>query len=209
MKTLNKKRVAICALVLVFVVIIVVVVFANINKKKPDDNVDVKVEQEIKDYGYVLLENETTLYKDYFKELIEVLNAKELDEKLYASSVVKLFISDFYELNSKKTKNDIGGLQFVYDVIHDNFVLNAKDTIYKYVENNLNNDRTQKLPSVKTVNIDSVNTTSFTYNASSITDDNAYEVKASWEYNEDLGYQSSATFILMHVDKKLVIVEIK
>lgn len=209
MKTLNKKRVAICALVLVFVVIIVVVVFANINKKKPDDNVDVKVEKEIKDYGYVLLENETTLYKDYFKELIEVLNAKELDEKLYASSVVKLFISDFYELNSKKNKNDIGGLQFVYDVIHDNFVLNAKDTIYKYVENDLNNDRTQKLPSVKTVNIDSVNTTNFTYNASSITDNNAYEVKASWEYNEDLGYQSSATFILMHVDKKIVIVEIK
>ena len=209
MKTLNKKRVAICALVLVFVVIIVVVVFANINKKKPDDNVDVKVEKEIKDYGYVLLENETTLYKDYFKELIEVLNAKELDEKLYASSVVKLFISDFYELNSKKNKNDIGGLQFVYDVIHDNFVLNAKYTIYKYVENDLNNDRTQKLPSVKTVNIDSVNTTNFTYNASSITDNNAYEVKASWEYNEDLGYQSSATFILMHVDKKIVIVEIK
>ncbi len=210
MKTLNKKRIAICGLAVIFIVIIFVVIFANINKKKPDkNNVEAKVEQEIKDYGYVLLDNETSLYKDYFKELIEVLNAKELDEKLYASLVVKLFISDFYDLNSKKTKNDVGGLQFVYDVIHDNFVLNAKDTIYKYVENNLNNDRTQKLPGVKTVNIDSVNTTSFTYKASSITDDNAYEVMASWEYNEDLGYQSSATFILMHVDKRLVIVEIK
>lgn len=210
MKKLNKKRIIICSAVLILLIAMSVFVVISLKNKKDnkDDNQN-KVQDEIKDYGYVLLENETALYKEYFKELIEVLNSENLDEKLYASSVVKLFISDFYDLNSKITKNDVGGLQFIYDKIQDNFVINAKDTIYKYVENNLDGDRTQKLPSVKNVQISSVELTKFTYNTDNITDENAYEVKAIWEYNEDLGYQKEATFTLMHVDKKLVIVELK
>lgn len=210
MKKLNKKRIALCSIALILLIVVLIFVVINLKNKKdkPDDNQN-KVQEEIKDYGYVLLENETNLYKQYFKELIEVLNNEKLDEKSYASSIVKLFISDFYDLNSKITKNDVGGLQFVYEKIQDNFVINAKDTIYKYVENNLSGDRVQKLPGVKSVQISSVESTKFTYNAENITDENAYEVKASWEYNEDLGYQKEATFTLMHVDKKLVIVELK
>lgn len=210
MKASNKMKLVISvSVILVLAIIIIFIVFKLNNIGKNDENDATKIEQEIKDYGYILLKNETSLYKEYFKELIEILNSEELDEESYASSVVRLFIADFYDLNSKKTKNDVGGLQFIYEPIQENFVINAKDTIYKYVENNLNNDRTQNLPSVKAVNIDSIEATTFTYNASSITDESAYLVKATWEYNEDLGYQTTATFTLMHVDKKLVIVELK
>lgn len=209
-KKLNIKRVVIALVLLVVLILIVVFIGSKlINSKDKDKKEENKVEHEIKDYGYVLLENETNIHKEYFKELIKVLNEEEYDEKEYASLVVKLFVTDFYELNSKTTKNDVGGLQYVYDKTHENFVLNAKDTIYKYVENNLDGKRTQKLPSVKSVNIESTDSTTFKYEADGITDDQAYTVKATWEYNEDLGYQKQATFTLMHVDKKLVIVEIK
>lgn len=210
MKRLNKKRIAIVVILALSVITIGIVFVPKLLKKeveKPKE--EEKIENEISTYGYNLVESKTELYKEYFKELESILKEEEVDEEKYASSVVKLFVADFYDLNSKSSKNDVGGVQFIFDKSQENFLINAKDTIYKYLENNISGDRSQSLPTVKSVVIDSVEKTNFTYNQDSITDESAYKIKATWEYNEDLGYMSEATFILMHQEKKLVIVEIK
>ena len=88
-------------------------------------------------------------------------------------------------------------------------MLNAEDTIYKYVESDIYNQRTQKLPTVDVVSIDSVKSTEYTYGDNS--DENAYEVSAHWTYKDSKiadGYQTEAKFIYVHDGKKLVLVEI-
>lgn len=214
MKRLNKKRIVLFVILVLILVGVGIVLIPKLTKKEKgnDEGNTVKVENEIEAYGYKLIETKSKLYKDYFKDLESVLTIKEdeeVDEEKYASVIVKLFVADFYDLNGKTTKNDVGGTQFVYDKALENFLINAKDTIYKYVENNLSGDRTQELPSVLSVTVDSIEKTSFTYNADNITDENAYKVKATIEYESDLGYQKEVTITLAHQDKKLVIVEVK
>ena len=214
MKQLNKKRIVIVGLIIIVLIVAGVIIVPKILKPKKniEEEKTAKVENEIQEYGYKLIETKPDLYKEYFKELEESLTIKEdeeIDEEKYASAIVKLFVADFYDLNNKKTKNDVGGTQFIFEKSLENFLINAKDTIYKYVENNLADDRTQELPTVSSVTIDKIEKTTFTYNADNITDENAYKIKVTWEYETDLGYQKEATVTLMHQDKKLVIVEVK
>ena len=42
---------------------------------------------------------------------------------------------DFYNLENKITKNDVGGLQFIHEDMQENFLLKAKDTMYKNIDN--------------------------------------------------------------------------
>ena len=97
----------------------------------------------------------------------------------------------------------------MYSTVLDNFLKNAEDTYYKYVESNIYNQRKQKLPTVDKITIDSIDNTTFTY--SDTTDKEAYEVKVSWTYtSEDFSdYQKEATLIFMHKGKKLSLVELK
>ena len=159
-------------------------------------------------YGYNLEDNKPKLYSTYFETLKKELNKEEVDQQKYAELIVKLFISDFYDLDSKITKNDIGGLQFIKSEALDNMVIKAKDTIYKYVENNVNKDRKQVLPKVKDIVVE----TSFV-DVNFIPDDKkdlvAYKVNVYWQYVKDLGYQDEAIFILLKNEKKLEIVEIR
>jgi hypothetical protein len=39
------------------------------------------------------------------------------------------FVADFYNINNKNNKNDVGGLQFIKEEMKENFILNATDTI--------------------------------------------------------------------------------
>ena len=58
--------------------------------------------------------------------------------------ISKLFVIDFYSLNSALNKNDIGGKEFVYRNYQEDFSKLAKETIYKYVENNIYGKRNQE-----------------------------------------------------------------
>ncbi len=166
----------------------------------------VKVINHIEEYGYELKDNETKEYKKLFKELKDTLNQEAVDEEAYVSLIAKMFVIDFYSLKDKLTKTDIGGVDFIHKDAYDDFVENAMDTLYKYVESNLYGDRKQELPKVKSVNVDSVTKTSFTYRDKK--DDNAYQVKLSWNYEQELGYQKEATLTFVHEDKVLVLVEL-
>ena len=119
-----------------------------------------------------------------------------------------MFIVDFYSLNDRTAKTDVGGVDFVHPDILSNFLENAEDTYYKYIESNVYGIRTQKLPTVNTVTVDSVETMKYDYSGKS--DENAYVVKVSWTYKEEgfSDYQQSATLVFVHEDKKLCLVEL-
>ena len=155
-------------------------------------------------YGYTLDENDTKLYKSYFKELKEILKQKEIDNKEYAGCITKLFIADFYDLNSKLTSSDFGGLEFIHPDLIDNFKLNAGDTIYNHIKTNIDGKRKQELPQVKEVSIKNIEETTYKYNEKEY---KSYKVKASWEYLKDLGYENEGEFSIIEDNNKLYIVE--
>ena len=120
-----------------------------------------------------------------------------------------MFIVDFYSLSDKTAKTDVGGVDIVYPDILNNFLENAEDTFYKYVESNVYNNRKQSLPTVNTVTVDNIEKTSFTYNDT--IDENAYKVKVSWDYTDEefANYQKEANLVFVNKDKKLYLVELK
>lgn len=145
-------------------------------------------------YGYSLHDRDSSAYKDTFKELNKALSTNNIDYKNYATLASKLFIMDLFTLDNKLGSTDIGGLQFIHKDLKENFKENMGDTIYKYVEINVDGKRTQELPVVKEVTVSNVLETKYTYNNK---DYPAYVVTANWEYEKDLGYQKSMkiTFI--------------
>lgn len=145
-------------------------------------------------YGYSLHDRDSKTYKDTFKELSKTLNSDNIDYKNYATLASKLFIMDLFTLDNKLGSTDIGGLQFIHKDLKENFKENMGNTIYKYVEINIDGKRTQELPTVKDVTVSDVKETTYKYNNNSY---DAYIVTTSWEYEKDLGYQNSMkiTFI--------------
>ena len=113
----------------------------------------VKKVDEIKGFNYHLEDRDTALYKKEFQNLKTNLESKEIDYEEYAKSIAKMFIIDLYTIDNKVNKYDIGSLEFVHPDAKENFELNAKDTLYKYVMDNSYNDRTQELPIVSSITI--------------------------------------------------------
>lgn len=198
------------ALILILVLIVVVTVSLFLLNRKTENKPtgpSITVESNISEYGYELKSNQTKLYKDLFKELEKVLSQETVNEEEYVTVLTKLFIADFYNLDNKLTNMDIGGVQFVHSSMQENFALNAENTMYQYIQSNIYGDRKQELPKVK--EIVSVEVTQDSYKYQDTTDEKAFVVKATWSYEKDLGYETEKTFIFVHEDKKLSLVEMK
>ncbi len=205
-----KKRFRKILIILLFIVVGVLGFFTAkhmIPKEKPVK--EAKVVNEVDKYGYQLKENKPKKYKELFGELKEILHAETVDETKYASKVAEMFIYDFYSLNDKTAKTDVGGVDFVYSGILPNFLQNAENTYYKYVESNLYNNRKQPLPVVADISINSVTQGEFAYGA--LNDPQAFVIQASWTYTDSqfAGYQSSAQLVLVHENEKLWLVELQ
>lgn len=166
----------------------------------------VSVVSEIGNYNYYLESNATRIYKKYYKELEEELKDNKIDEEKYAQLVSMLFTIDFYTLNNKVTNKNIGGVQFIHTNLKDKFISDSTATVYKYIKNNLYNNRHQQLPevnSVKTIEINKIK-----YNKKDYKDDSGYIVKLEIGYVKDYDYPKDITINLIHEENKLVIVEI-
>lgn len=200
-RKVSKKKVSMFLIIIILIVGVIGTVFYFKNNNKDDKVIKVQSVDEIKGYDYTLSSNATKYYKSLFKQLKEVLESDEVDEAKYADLVVKLFVADFYNLDNKINKNDIGGVQFVYKPFREDFKKLAADSIYKTVENNLYGDRKQTLPVVVNVSTEKKDSKSFKYGNS--TDEQAYNINFEIEYKEDLGYQDSGNITLIHNDKKL------
>lgn len=205
-----KKKVKIT----LYIILLLIVAFAGVfvYKKfydKPDDIKEVKVVNKVEKYGYSLKESKPAKYKEMFKELKEILSKDKVDEEAYVKKISEMFIYDFYSLNDKVAKTDIGGTDFVYNEVLENFLQNAQDTYYKYIESNIYNNRKQSLPVVATISVDNVEKKAFAYGDK--TDEEAYVVDVSWTYTDDQfsDYQNKATLVFIHDDIKLSLVELQ
>lgn len=192
-------------IIIVFIILGITLISKGLGKKKTKKIEEKKIIEHINDFGYALEENEGNYYNEQFKELKNVLNSETIDEEKYASVIAKLFIIDFFTLDNKISKADIGGVQFVYKDYQIDFEKYAKDSIYKSVKNNIYGDRKQELPIVKNVEI--INITNDNYNYLDKEDDNAFFITLKIEYEKDLGYQTDVELVIVHSDKKLEIVK--
>ena len=166
-----------------------------------------EVLSEIEGYGYLLHDNDTDLYKENFDDLAEVLEADEIDESEYAKLIAKLFIIDFYTLDNKLTKNDVGGSEFVIESFQSDFISYAETSVYKYLESNIYGNRDQILPVVREIEIMDISRTTFTFGETE--DAGAFKIEVEWRYKKDLGYETETVLYIMHDGEKLAIVEME
>ena len=183
------------------IVFLVVIVLQNF-VKKDNGKTEEKVVDEITTFNYTVGENDTKLFKDTFNDLKKVLKEKEVDNEKYAEIMSKLFVIDFFSLNNKTSKNDIGGVQFVYSGYKADFVEYARNGIYKQVSNNLDRKKDQKLPLVDSVEVSSITKVSPSSifkreELASDTEEDAYEVNISWTYKNDDDFQTSSTLTIV------------
>lgn len=205
----KSKKILIFMIIIILFAIIGCIVYYFLNTNSSSK--EVKVIKKIDGYGYNLNENETQIYKDEFDKLSKILSFEEPNYEEYAKTIAKLFIIDFYTLDNKLSKNDIGGTEFIKESMRDNFIEEARSTFYKYLEVK-SDDRNQELPEVSSITDIQLENTTFVIKDTSdkkIKDEkkDAYKVSISWDYVTDYGYEKEANMIIIKDDKKLYIVE--
>lgn len=168
---------------------------------------EVEILETIEEYGYSLNENDSTYVEELFKDLKKELSKKDIDEEAYASLISQIFVADFYSLKQAINKNDIGGIQFVYEAYQEDFINSAKSSIYAYVENNIYGTRKQELPMVTSVEVTDISQTE--YDTDTAFDSDAYEVELFVTYEQDLEYPTHVTLVLIHENGKLQIAKMK
>ncbi len=205
MATRKKRKIRFGRILVLFILMVLLVLggyfaYKKLNVKKEPKR-EVKNISVIENYGYSLKENATSYYKGLFKKLEKTLNQEEIDEEEYMTLVSQMFVADFFNLDNKLNKNDVGGKQFVYEDYREDFVKYAMDSMYKSVESNVYGNRDQNLPIVTGVEVQKIKTEAFKYGDK--VDDKAYVVNFEVTYKEDLGYQTSGSLVIIHNDKKL------
>ena len=203
----NKKKILIC---LIIVILIVGGYFGYTKIFNKDQVSAPKVVDEIKSFNYVVNENDTKLFKKTFNELKEILSKKEVDKQKYAEAISKLFVIDFFNLDNKTSKNDVGGVQFVYTSYKSDFIDFARDGMYKQVTNNIDTKTSQNLPEVTSVKITNTETvvpsSVFEHkDFADVTEANAYEISIEWTYNNGSGFQDKAVITVVNDGDKLSI----
>ena len=209
MKLKKKVKLLIIVLVTILLVVGIAIIAVKVADKQNEPKVkEVKVLKSIKEYGYELTENKPEKYKKMFKELEDILRKDTVSDEEYVKKAAEMLVYDFYSLEDKTAKTDVGGVNFVLPEALPNFLANAEDTYYKYVESNLYGERKQILPIVDTVTLVSTTPTEYVYNTKKYT---AYEIKTTWTYTDTKfsNYQSSATLIFVKDGIKFYLAELQ
>jgi len=168
-------------------------------KEEKEKNVT-EVISNIKNYGYTLDDRDTKYMKETFKELENILNEEEVNEEEYAQVLAKLFITDFYTLNNKINKYDVGSLEYILNDKVDMFKTKAMDTIYSDIIDNTYKDRIQDLPEITNVEIENTEKTTMKLNEE---ERECYKVTMKYTYKKDLGYDKEGTIDLVKNGNKL------
>lgn len=199
-----RKRYKIWMIIIILLIILVSGIglfklFINNEEEEQPKNVT-NIISNIKDYNYTLDDRDTNYMKEEFKNLENILKEEPVDFNLYASTLAKLFVIDFYTLNNKVNKYDVGSLEYILNSKIDMFKSKAMDTIYNDVIDNSYKDRVQELPEITNVEVLNVDETEIKIN-----DDNtkAYRVTMKYTYKKDLGYDNEGTIYLVQTDNKL------
>jgi len=172
--------------------------FKKEETKKP--KIETKVISNIESFGYSLDDRDTKYMKETFKELESILNAEEIDDKEYAKILSKLFAIDFYTLNNKINKYDVGSLEYILNEKQEMFKNKAMDTIYSDVIDNTYKDRVQELPEITNVEVLDVEDATIELNKETT---DCYKVTMKYSYKKDLGYDKEGTIYLVKNGNKL------
>ena len=157
----------------------------------------------IADYGYTLDDRDSSYMKETFDELETILSETEVDYHAYAEVLAKLFVIDFYTLDNKINKYDVGSLEYIYSEQVDMFRQKAVDTVYRDILDNTYRDRVQDLPEITNVTILNLSDTTYTLNEEEV---EAIMVTMNYEYQEDLGYDTEGTIYFVRNANKLEVV---
>ena len=174
-------------------------IFFSKEEEKVDANVS-NVISNISDYGYTLDDRDTDYMKETFYELEDILNADTVDYTSYANTLAKLFVIDFYTLDNKINKYDVGTLEYILSSKVDMFRQKAVDTVYRDIIDNTYRDRVQDLPEITNVTILNTENTTFTLDDEEM---EAIKVTMNYEYEEDLGYDTEGTIYFVREANKL------
>ena len=199
---MKKKKIGLVILVLILLYSIGGIYYSLMKRDKVDNSV--KSIDTIDKYGYILKSNATDLQKELFNELKGVLNNENINDDDYAKVISKMFVTDLYTLSNKINKYDVGGAEYVLESGRDNFKINVQDTLYKYLEDNSDGKRNQILPMVVSVSADEISDTKYKI---SDAESEAKKVSLTLSYNQDLGYDTEVTLILIKSDNKYYVVE--
>lgn len=168
------------------------------NNKKPQNVTSVITS--IDEFGYTLDDRDTDYMKTEFKKLEEVISQEEINYEEYAKAIAKLFVIDFYTLNNKINKYDVGSLEYILSDKKDMFKNKVMDTIYGDIIDNTYKDRVQDLPEVTAVEIINYEVTEITLNKNKV---ESYKLTMKYTYKKDLGYDKEGTIYLVKNNNKL------
>ena len=189
------------AIVIIIIVLLLGHFFKNLSHSKKVNVIDT-----VENFDYALEDRDTVLYKNIHQELKANLESDNIDYDKYAEQIAKLFVVDLFTMENKLSTYDVGGVEFIYPDVVDNYKLNVEQTIYKNIESNGDGKRNQTLPVVKSIEVVSNETGTFKYQDKEM---DAYIIELSWDYEKDLGYDKKATVTIVKKDDKLFIVEYK
>lgn len=207
MKSKKKK-----IIIIVIIVILLLVVggffgyryFKNKNTEIPTNTIEVL--DSITGYDYHLEDRDGELYKETFFKLKDLLEkSSTIDDKLYAEYLATLFLVDFYTLENKISKYDVGSLDFLYPEEKEKFQKKAMDTMYKLVLDNSTNTRKQELPTVTKVELDKIENTEYKKGNQTLL---GYSIIATLAYQKDLGYDKNVKLTLVKEENKLYVVNL-
>lgn len=186
-------------IIIIFTVIILLVIsyFTFFNKQKITDGVIDEVN------GYVLSSNKSDYYNSLFEEL-KTMYTKEYEDNEKASLITQLFLTDNLSLSTAQSKNDVGGVQYVYEDFREEFTKIARNTIYKFVENNVYGTRKQELPTVSEVLIEKISDSEFKIGKEKV---DVLLINAKIKYEKDLGYQKEVELLLYKKNDKFEVIK--
>lgn len=208
------KKSIIFVIVIILVMALVGVLLAVLLKKPETKPEGTKQTLSALDkYGYTLDDKDTKLYKEDFEKLKANLESQSVDFDAYAESIAKLFVIDFYSLDNKINKYDVGGVEFVFPDYKDTFKIKAQDTVYNYLEDNTKGNRKGTLPIVDSVTITSSEKSKFIYtpggDKTKKKEYDSYEIKYTNTYNISQGYDTEGEIDIIRDGDFLYIVSRK
>ena len=202
----KKYKKIIIVLVLLLLLVFGAFAYCKFFKSRPVDTPikEVKVTNTIENYGYNLEDRDTKLYKDKYEKLKELLSKDDYDKDEYIKLISELFIIDLYTIDNKISRYDVGGTEFMYTGAVSSFKASVENSLYKTVENDLEDNRNQALPVVSSIEITNYEPTTYEMPDQTVID--GYKVNLSWQYEKDLGYDDTGVLIVIPDGNKMGVV---
>ena len=147
----------------------------------------------------------TTITNKRFNDPVSLLDVQNKSVSVKKEQIVNSTTNNTNDTNKKPKIYIFNSHQ--KEEYKSNFILEASETVYKYIELNVYNDRTQVLPIVKSVDIKSINTTTYKYK--DVSDSKAYKAVVTVAYEKDLGYPTQVLLVLIHNEDKLEIAKME